>query len=460
MGATVVTTTETRVRPAAGSGCTGNDPLEAAAVRAGWRLVDAYERLSPSEAGEVFGPEVTALMRHAQATVPNLEPWQGVPNLRVYQSDSNRLRFRRTLDFIREGESVFDIGFGKGYLCGLLLRDRHVKAYHGIDVVPGYIDSVARMLEANGFTGDNVHVSIGDLYELDQADVATSGATVMVCCEVLEHLPEPDKALATLADALPDGAELIFSVPLYGRLEGVWGHRTVYDAARLRSMCEAAGLFVHHVEPLSNTWTLVVASRTPEPSPRVRLAAGASVEVPIASQVEEYDFVPVKRSEMGPGRWVGGADCQVSPAPHGDVRCDATGHDPKTAASGRFFRKTTESQGQYAGVAFTVPDLVALRVRLGLEDDAPVKHVYVDLHDGEDRVARWHWQPPTRQLTAGKTRRWAFRPGLDTAPFTYTDAGVQSASINRVEVFVELVSGQETSFTVCAAYLPRSSTAR
>jgi hypothetical protein len=172
------------------------------------------------------------------------------------------------------------------------------------------------------------------VYALERIEVAATGATVVVCCEVLEHLSDPEKALRALADALPDGADLIFSVPLYGRLEAVWGHCTVYDVARLRSMCEAAGLYVHHVEPLANTWNYVVASRGPEPSARVREAASRSWPTAPAMLARAYDFQTVERSQIRSGRWVARTDCTISPMPNGDVRCDVEGHEPATSRPG------------------------------------------------------------------------------------------------------------------------------
>ena len=431
-------------RPTAIEGCVGSHPLEAAAVRGGWQLVDAYERLGLRDSKKAFGHHLQVCADHARATVENLLPWDGARNLNVYQSDNNRLRFRRTLDFVREGETVFDVGFGRGYLCGLLLRDRRIAAYHGIDVVPSYIDYVGNMLEANGFTDENVHVTIGDLYALDRETVAATGATVAVCCEVLEHVPDPEKALRTLADSLPDNTDLIFSVPLYGRLESVWGHCTVFDTARLKKMCEAAGLYVHHIEPLANTWTFVVASRSPEPSSRVHDMARATVPSRAVPMVREFDFVAVEPSKITSGRWVVRADCRIEQGPGGDVRCVIAGHDPARVEPG----------GQYGGVAFAVRGLIAVRLRLGLPDAAPVRHIYVDLYNGAKRVARWRWQPEPKKLERGRTRRWSFRFGQDTSLFTYFGPGTRGAHVDRVEAFVEVAPGRTTSFTLGAAYLP------
>jgi hypothetical protein len=47
---------------------------------------------------------------------------------------------------IRDGDLVFEVGSGKGYLCGLLLT---VAAYHGIDIVAWHRKQPPRVLEAN-----------------------------------------------------------------------------------------------------------------------------------------------------------------------------------------------------------------------------------------------------------------------------------------------------------------------
>lgn len=389
----------------------GSDPLERAAVRAGWQLVDAYERLSLRGAARVFGHELDAWYAYARDTVPNLTPWKGAAALRVYESDANRLRFRRTMDFVRPGERVFDVGFGRGYLAGLLLRDRALAAYHGIDIVPGHLRATRAMLEANGFADAEVEIRMGDVYDLTRDHVAAAGAELVICCEVLEHVPDPEKALRTLADALPDGADLLFSVPLHGRLEHVWGHVTVFDVARLKDMIEAAGLYVHHVEPLANTWTIVVASRHPEPSARVREATGrppTNVSRPLTA---DLDFV--------------------------DLPETALRGDPAT------------------GWEFPVRGLTALRLDLTPVDFTQVREVEVEVTAGTKRVGRWVWQPRPDQLARPGSRRFALRPGESSTTFQARSFGDLRAA-DRVVVRATAAPGHTAAFTLRAAYLPRS----
>src|SRR5688500_6957938 len=46
-----------------------SDPTEALAVRAGWQLIDAYERLSVLGARQVFGREVDAWRAYTEDTI-------------------------------------------------------------------------------------------------------------------------------------------------------------------------------------------------------------------------------------------------------------------------------------------------------------------------------------------------------------------------------------------------------
>src|SRR5690625_5543907 len=55
----------------------GTDPDQSAAVRSGWTLADAHERLGISGAREIFGHEHDAWFDYATSTIANLEQWGG-----------------------------------------------------------------------------------------------------------------------------------------------------------------------------------------------------------------------------------------------------------------------------------------------------------------------------------------------------------------------------------------------
>jgi 2-polyprenyl-3-methyl-5-hydroxy-6-metoxy-1,4-benzoquinol methylase len=426
---------------------TGRRPVlapesERRAVDLGWLLVDAYERLGNEGAREVFGHDLDAWFDYARSTVHNLEQWAAGPiGLSVYENDNNRLRFRRTLDFVQPGDRVFDVGFGRGYLCGLLLRDGRVAAYHGIDVVPEYIEATNRMLAANDLMNREVHLEMGNLFELRQSTVAESGATLVICCEVLEHVADPEAALAALSAALPIGTDLLFSVPLHGRLESVWGHVTVFDVSRLQDMIDAARLFVHHVEPVANTWTMVVASRDREASRRVQQSRRRPSASTSRALLQHYDFESVGSSAITVAQRATGTRCSVT-RDKNLAKCQIT------AANG-------VANGKHVGgVSFAVRGFVAGRIELGFLEFDKVVRVRVEAYAGDQRIGQWVWRPVPAHLAGRASRRFAFRIGESSPPFK-AEGFEKRDGIDRIEVLTEVAPGESAAFSIRAAYLPR-----
>lgn len=410
--------------------------LEAAAVGAGWQLVDAYERLGASKSARVFGGDLDKEFAHARVTVPDLLPWRGLgPKARAtYEGDSNRLRFRRVLDLVRPGERVFDIGLGRGYLCGLLVRDGGVASYAGIDIVETNLQATRSMVDANGLQADLVDVSLGDLYDLTAEQVGSSGTSLVICCEVLEHVPDPELAMIVLADALPEDAELLVSVPLLGRLDSVWGHRTIFDASRIKAMVAAAGLRVHHVEPLANAWTLLLLSRRSVVSDRALSAAvrrRPSATYP--RQVVRRDWHKIDPATEF--TVTGAAPVAVEPRRSGIV-CRVGGPTARRLA----FRSVR------GGLAYPVRGLYGLRLELGLVDLSNVRRILVDGYAGSERVARWTWAPARHRVLEPK-KTFLLRPGQSTAYFSA--AGFSDTErADRIEIVVAIDAGKTAAFEI------------
>ncbi|VXC14006.1 bifunctional 2-polyprenyl-6-hydroxyphenol methylase/3-demethylubiquinol 3-O-methyltransferase UbiG [Aeromicrobium sp. 9AM] len=410
-----------------------SDPAEAAAVRAGWLLIDAHERLSTAGASRVFGHELAAWFDYADDTIEKFKHPEVADaasleaQIKHEEGKSNRLRYRRTMDFVRAGDRLFDVGFGRGYLASLLIRDADVESYHGIDIVDDWLKMSLATLAANGLADAPATLEIGDLYDLTKDRLDELGATFVICCEVLEHVPDAEKALKVLAEALPEGAELLFSVPLHGRLEGVWGHVSVFDAARLKQMLDNAGLYAHHVEPLANTWSLVVASRSPEPSVRVKEATGrpaVRTSVPLS---EHRDFIDVAAGDMLPA---GKADVSASPADEFKVSCHVEGR---------------------GGISFPIQSLEAMRLLIEFDDVADVTRFVVSAYAGNQKVAGWDWLPG--EITMPSRRFW-LRPGESSPTFAAFANKSQSQTADRVEVLVEVAPGRTADVGLKAAYLP------
>ncbi|NRQ51312.1 class I SAM-dependent methyltransferase [Aeromicrobium stalagmiti] len=406
------------------------DPTEAAAVDAGWLLVDAYERLSTSAAKRVFGHELEAWHQYADDTIELLKSPEGRMMVDIEESAVNRLRYRRTMDFAAAGDRVFDVGFGRGYLAAQLIRGRGVARYHGIDIIDTWVDESYRLLEANGLADADIRLEEGDLFALTPEMVAATEANLVICCEVLEHVDDAEDALRILAEALPEGADLVFSVPLHGRLEHVWGHVSVFDVARLKDMLAGAGLWAHHVEPLANTWTLVVASRSPEPSARVRGASrrpAVNASVPL---VRERHFVDVAASDHTPVRPESTTIAVVEgEAPLVECRLTGTG-----------------------GVRFAVAGIESLRLGLDYTSCEDVRRFDIVAFAGATTVTSWSFTPSEMHAAEGSRFVW-LRPGEGSAGFVAAPYG-SMLTIDAVEVTAVVADGKTATFGVQAAFLP------
>ena len=98
---------------------------------------------------------------------------------------------------------IHEVGCGEGHLS-MLLAAAGLQV-RGCDLSAGAIAAARRASHARGL---DIRFEIADLYDLEPAE---HGAPLVLCCEVLEHVPDPQRALAVLARlARP---HLIVSVP-------------------------------------------------------------------------------------------------------------------------------------------------------------------------------------------------------------------------------------------------------
>ena len=305
------------------------------------------------------------------------------------------------------GDRVLDIGLGFGYQPCLIVRDAPLAAYRGLDYVEKHVEKTRHALEVNGLQRPEVEIDLGDLYALTRADVEAFGADLMICCEVLEHTPDPETGLCTLAAALPEGAELLFSVPLLGRLEAVWEHRTVFDSPRILRMVEAAGLYVHGVHALANTWVELLVSRNPEPSPRARQAEELDPWPPLAAPLEHRDFVRLDLETARPFNEDRTAVCSIEPHQAG-VECVVLAGEP----AGRKARPSS-----IAGVAIPVDGLPGVRLDLELVEWDDLLEVVIEGRRDRHAVARWVWDVVERPPISPRTTS-VLRVGRSTARFT------------------------------------------
>jgi SAM-dependent methyltransferase len=217
------------------------------------------------------------------------------------------------------GARVLDLGCGEG---------RHVHALHlapGVDVVGLDADAPSLAKAAAGLAslpvpegGGGVLLLRGDAYRLPFADDAFD---VVVCCEVLEHLPDVDGALAEMSRVLKAGGRLAVSVPRAWPERLCWalapgpggyadqpgGHVRIFAADALARMIARQGFEArgrHHAHALHAPYwwlkTALWARRDDHPLVRLyhRLLVWDLMKRPWPTRVAERLLDPVMGKSM------------------------------------------------------------------------------------------------------------------------------------------------------------------
>lgn len=415
--------------------------VERAMVARGWAEIDAAERLG------VAGTERELRARYAPDRA-RAQEWFEAPGFALhregYESATNVVRYRKTCDYLNEGESVYEVGIGKGFLALMMMREGKLGGYRGVDLVESNVRDTTHVLRENGF-GDRANVGVQDLYDLTREDVDRAGATLLVCCEVIEHVPDPEGALRALADALPEGTDLLWSVPLLGRLEGIWGHTAIFGARRVQEMLTGAGLVAHHVEVVENQWAFVLSSRSARPSPRAEAAVRAITAPRVEDLVEPparsvTNVAPSALERLDPS-WTRRVDLEDVDPPE-DV---ATAHPGAICVEAR---PTGTEGSRYGGVAIACPEGIrGIRVQLGVSDQERVSRLYVEFSRKGELLGRWTWRVDTHR-TKHTYPTFVLRPGATGIALRRDRSTAAAEGADRVEVFMKLEDEEPARLTV------------
>lgn len=412
---------------------------EQAAVRAGWDLVEVLGQLEERVAWQLLRTRWDGDRGRAAALTPLRTGEKIGDRMReIYEGPANQTRCFRILELIKPGDRVFEIGPGRGYPAGLMLRDRGVSAYRGVDVDRRNLEATKELLNLNGLM-NRAELRHRDIYDITQAELRKFGADIVVCCEVLEHLPDAELAVATLAAALPSHADLLLSVPLLGRLETVWGHRSVFDTARIRGMVENAGLSVHAVDVVDNMWVFVLASRSSRPSERAVRNTVTLAALPVERVAPPtFQQLPLSATEVGPiGPKPSMARCRLA-VDHDGVACEL---------HARWGLR--RNQVRYGGVRFPVSSPRGVRLQLDLDDIEHVKAIHVDALAGRKRVGRWSWFLANGRPTSSLTT-FVLRPGLPNRYFRPGKLG-DLGSADAIELVVAVRTGRSARIRLVRA---------
>jgi SAM-dependent methyltransferase len=405
-----------------------------AVLRARFDELRFLETLTTRERPRALVARGDAELRRAREELAPLSPWPGLGDRKLaYEDDHNVVRIRRVLDYLDAHDRVLDVGIGRGYLTGVILRDAHPAYYCGVDIEEKFVASTREMAAENGLDLARAHLECRSLFDIDDAFVARHRPDVVVMLEVLEHLPDPDAAIAHLGRVLPDPTLLVVTVPMLGRFEEVWDHYSVFDTGRIRRIWAAADLSIQYVESVHDTWALVAASRSSEPHPRLeRIVATA----PSAAAVDRVPSAPPvfhKLSVSSP------TEVESTLARHVRARM--------SLPSRSCFRQELQSARLVEGrgaFRFATPAMVVARVDLELDPVTAVERIDA-IGVGVDGAVVAEWE--LRRATASAPRRTlTLRCDRDTA--TARRRSTANAPIAEVHLVVRLARGASATVTV------------
>lgn len=436
-----------------------------------WNYIRALELLDEKRAGDLQQECDGLAARSEKTPILPLGGWPGLAkeHHQAYQRSDNQTRLRRLLDYVVADDRVLDIGCGFGYVSGVLLRDTQLSYYCGIDVGAHRIRAAGQMLAANGLDPKRCHFETRDLFQVDARFVQHLRPTLIIACEVLEHLHDPEQALDAIARVAPADAAILFSVPLAGRLEDVQGHVSFFNAERLIYLCQKTNLTVQYVEPIFNKWVYVLATPGDNvPERLVQLIRKTPPPAALAQKWPQPRFsertgLPAQEAPAMPEINVPTGDVQPVPIRFSPRSCEHASHwNYRTRrveivpADGGL--KCTvvggpdDSAGQYGGVRFPTQRLKALRLDLSVLDPDNVLSVHVVGYGHSKRTAavEWVWKRKRNQAISAARTQHLLVPGAASGRFV-PDGCAGLDAIEETHVFIRIVPGSAAGFILHGA---------
>lgn len=142
--------------------------------------------------------------------------------------------------------TVLEIGPGHGLLGHTVLRHRPALRYVGLDISGPALDYVRTAFEVWGHDGSFELVE-GDATDLSAARIPTD-VDALVCCEVLEHVDEPERILVAIRERL--GSNGLAFLSTVANLEAIDHVYLFDDPDHIRRTIEAAGLTIETDLPM------------------------------------------------------------------------------------------------------------------------------------------------------------------------------------------------------------------
>jgi SAM-dependent methyltransferase len=133
------------------------------------------------------------------------------------------------------GCNVLEVGIGHGSYYEYLGK---LGRYQGVDIDPANVEGSRARYPGGDF-------SIVDVCSDEfRSRFAPGSVDTVVCCNVVEHIEDDNRAITNMANALAPGGHLLILVPalqqLYGDLDRLAGHHRRYDKPMMLRACSEA----------------------------------------------------------------------------------------------------------------------------------------------------------------------------------------------------------------------------
>lgn len=152
------------------------------------------------------------------------------------------------------GEKVLEVGIGTGYLAVMLIKEKGIKDFAGIDISEKNIEICKKLFEANKTAG-LLEVAKGE--NLPYVDGLFD---TVILPEILEHVHKPELIIQEANRVLEDCGQLIVSVPAEGVMPPgkVAGHVQDFSKSDMEKLITENGFILMHHRQVTS-WNFYLA---------------------------------------------------------------------------------------------------------------------------------------------------------------------------------------------------------
>jgi SAM-dependent methyltransferase len=148
---------------------------------------------------------------------------------------------------------LLDVGCGDKPYEHLFLP--HVDAYVGVEHQASFAATHTHTQAGGRALGGSGRPDV--LYDGETLPFDAGSFETVLCVQVLEHTPHPERLVAEMARVLTPGGLLILMAPFSFRLHEQPHDYFRYTPHGLRVLCDRAGLTVLDVQPQGSLWSLI-----------------------------------------------------------------------------------------------------------------------------------------------------------------------------------------------------------